>query len=137
MNSELPPNELPPSERPRDRQAYGLPSSIIFGLILIVLGGYFLLQTLGILPHLNFNWWAIFILFPAFAIGSGAWRRYQANGERADREVRTKAVIAGLIGFLALSLMFDININFGNLWPLFLILAGIAILFGLIGPGRE
>lgn len=135
MNSELPPNELPPSERPRERA--GLPNSIIFGLILIGLGGYFLLQTMGILPNMNFNWWAIFILFPALAIGNDAWRRYQANGERADREVRNKAVIAALLGILALSLMFDLNFNFGSLWPLFLIIAGIAVLFGLIGPGRE
>ena len=53
-------------------------TSWIGGAILILLGVVFLLQNMGI-PFLA-NWWALFILIPAFWAFVAAWDSYQDNG---------------------------------------------------------
>lgn len=51
--------------------------SIWFGLVLIALGSIFLLQRMGIVTMMN--WWAIFILIPAFSAFASALRMWQRD----------------------------------------------------------
>ncbi|MFN8598440.1 MAG: hypothetical protein U0559_19925, partial [Anaerolineae bacterium] len=55
-----------------------------------------------------------------------AWRIYQNNGQRITPAV-TGAFIGGLFP-LAVALIFLFNMNWGVVWPIFLVIAGIAVL---------
>jgi hypothetical protein len=83
----------------------------------------FLLQNLGI-PYLD-NWWALFILIPAFWAYVAAWESYRAKGQLTRGGAGSLAV-----GFLLtiLSLFFLLNLNVNPFWPVVLIVAGIALL---------
>jgi hypothetical protein len=93
------------------------------GLILILLGGIFLAQNYygTELRH----WWALFILIPAFTTLTTAYALWQdGKGQWA-----IGPLLAGL-GFVALTAIFLFDLPFGQLWPLFLVAAGVALLFG-------
>jgi hypothetical protein len=98
------------------------------GAILIVLGLIFLAQNFGV-ATLN-NWWAIFILIPAVGAFSAAWRKYQAAGDRLTSDA-LGSLIGGLV-LTAVSLVFLFNLKLGPndnlLWPLLLIVGGVAVL---------
>jgi len=109
----------------RSRRGGGAPW--ILGVILIVLGVGFLLQAYGRIAFNN--WWALFILIPAFGSFAAAWRRYQAAG-RVTAGV-FGSVIGGLVfSAVALAFLFNLNLglNWNLLWPLLLILGGLALL---------
>ncbi len=110
--------EQPPSRRPSTR------SNWAWGAVLIILGLVFLVQNLTGLT-LN-NWWALFILIPAVAAFGNAWRAYQRNDRRINGQV-TSSVIGGLAPLLV-ALIFLFELDWGRVWPLFLILGGIALL---------
>ena len=55
-------------------------SGWILGLVLIAVGGVFLLQNSGF-PVLVGNWWALFILIPAIGAFAAAWTLYQQTGQ--------------------------------------------------------
>jgi hypothetical protein len=93
------------------------------GAILILLGVVFLLQNLGI-PFLE-NWWALFILIPAFWFFSGTWSSYQHNG-RLTRGAGFSLAWGVLLTIL--SLVFLFNLDLGLYWPLLLIAAGVILL---------
>ena len=95
------------------------------GLVLILIGAVFLLRNYFGFP-LN-NWWALFILFPALGAFFRAYELYQSSGQ-LDRRV-TGRIFAGLI-FTMLSVALLFSLDFGLLWPVFLILAGLALLLG-------
>ena len=102
-------------QRRQDRWSSGGPW--IGGVILIVLGVIFLAQNLGApLPE---HWWAVFILIPAFASFSSAWSIYQRNNQQMTAGVRG-GILGGCI-LVALA---------AALWPVILILLGIAALGG-------
>lgn len=94
----------------------------IWGIVLILVGGFFLLQNFTTF-YLQ-NWWAVFILIPAFGSFANAWRQYQEAG-RFSGGVR-KSVFGGLI-FTLVAAIFLFNLNFGLLWPVLLIGAGLAV----------
>jgi hypothetical protein len=96
----------------------------IAGAVLIVVGLVLLAQNFG-LPMLN-NWWALFILIPAVSSLAAAWGMYQANDSHLTAGARS-ALISGII-LTAITAAFLFNLNWGLLWPLLLILAGIAAL---------
>ena len=93
------------------------------GSILMLLGGIFLAQAyFGSTLH---NWWALFILVPALttlSTGYALWRDGHPNAAIGP-------FIAGL-GFLILTALFLLDLPIGRLWPVFLIVAGVALLFG-------
>ncbi|RPH75813.1 hypothetical protein EHM76_00805 [bacterium] len=101
----------------------------IAGLVLILIGGYLLLRNLGILPEglALRNWWALFILIPAFGSFSSAWQDYQANGRLTSQGRRP--LIGGFI-LVVIVLIFLFNLNWSLLWPVLLILAGVSALLG-------
>jgi hypothetical protein len=97
---------------------------LFFGLVLIVVGVLFLLQQI---IGLNFrNWWAFFILVPAFGSFSSAFYAYRASGRF------TEAVRAGIGGGLiiltvAVILLFDLD--WAVWWPLMVIVPGLTVFF--------
>jgi hypothetical protein len=101
----------------------GRSSAWIGGAILILLGVVFLLQNMGI-PFLT-NWWAIFILIPAFWAFVAAWDSYQENG-RLTRGGAGSLAGGGLLTILALVFLF--NLNLGLFWPVLLIAGGLVLL---------
>jgi hypothetical protein len=105
--------------RARIRTAYG---SWVPGFVLIGLGLIFLAQNYFDVEVRN--WWALFILIPAFFTVERAYAHYAAG----DAHLAVGPAIGGvvLVG-LAVALGFDLPL--GQLWPLLLIAAGIAALF--------
>jgi len=99
----------------------------IGGLVLILLGGIFLLQNTGLIQRFD-NWWALFILIPALGSFATAWRFYQQAGNQWT-SAATGSLFGGLI-FIGLVVMFLFGFDIGMWWPLFLIAGGIAVLLG-------
>jgi len=102
----------------------------IGGAVLIVLGLVFLLQN--ITGFELRNWWAIFILIPAFGMFARTYRDYQNNG-RLTAAGRGPLIGGLLLTFIAAAFLF--SLDFGNLWPVFLILGGIALLLNAFWSG--
>ena len=92
------------------------------GLALIGLGVVFLIQNyLGREIH---NWWALFILLPVFFTLERGYTSLQAG--------RTAEAIGQLIGGLllvALIVIFLFDLPFPQIWPIFLIIGGLSLLF--------
>jgi hypothetical protein len=122
---ESPTDQKPASPQPK-RPAW------IAGGVLILVGVVFLLtNVVGI--SLN-NWWALFILIPAIGSLWTAWTIYQKN----DRKL-TAASTGPLIGGIALLMVtaiFLFNLDWGRVWPVFLIIAGAAVLLGVVRRPR-
>ena len=95
------------------------------GLALIVIGLIFLFANI---TDVRFdNWWAFFILIPAFSNLGQAVRNYQRNG-RLTHSGRS-ALTGGLIISLVAS-VFLFNLDWGFIWPFFLIIGGMSALIG-------
>ena len=108
-------------------------SGWIVGLILIAMGGLFLLQNLGIAVFVG-NWWALFILIPAIAGFSAAWMRYQQDRQFTPTVL---GLIAGSLVPLTIALIFLFNFSFGNLWPVLLVVLGVGMLLRSLGKGDD
>jgi hypothetical protein len=105
------------------RSSYGtIYGSWLPGIILVLLGGIFLAQSyFGASLR---NWWALFILIPAVSTLTTAYALWRDG----HADWATGPFIAGL-GFLVLTAMFLLDLPIGQLWPLFLIVAGVGLLF--------
>ena len=95
------------------------------GIALIVIGLIFLLSNVTGF-HLD-NWWALFILIPAVGSFSEAWRNYQRHGRftRASRSSLLWGIIISLVAFT-----FLLDLDWGLIWPVFLIIGGLGALMG-------
>lgn len=111
------------SARRADRRAGGW----VWGVLLIALGALFMLQNAGYLTSLS-NWWALFILLPAFGSFSAGWGAYQRNGGKWTREA-SGPMLAGLL-LLGLTAVFFFGLNLSLFGPLLLIGAGLLLLYG-------
>jgi hypothetical protein len=107
----------------RWRRHGGRRSSLLWGCILILLGLVLFLQNAGI--PLPLNWWAVFIFIPAFWSFVGAWDSYHDEG-RLTR--RAAAALVGGVLLSVLALVFLFNLAFSSLWPILLIVGGVALL---------
>jgi hypothetical protein len=101
----------------------------IGGAILILLGVALLLQNLGV-PFLA-NWWALFILIPAFWAFAAAWNSYQDNGRLTQGGA---GALTGGILLTILALVFLMNLNLGLFWPVLLIVGGLVLLTTVFLP---
>ncbi len=99
------------------------------GAILVVLGIIFLLQNMGY--SVLVNWWALFILIPAYWSFAAAWNIYQDHGE-FTRGSLSSLVIGLLLTLLAV--IFLLNLNLGIFWPVLLIIGGLALLLSALFP---
>lgn len=107
-------------------------TSWIGGLIIIAIGVILLAQNLipGFYLH---NWWALFILIPAIGSLAGAFSQYRAAG-RVTPAVRGSLTGGLLLSFVAAIFLFDWS--WGKLWPVFIIFAGLAILFNTLSDRK-
>ena len=117
-------NENLPSETPsQDDDTRRKNTAWIGGAVLIVIGVVFLLQNISGIDL--GNWWALFILIPALGSLATAWRIYQTHGRL------TSAARGPLVGgfiLLLVAAIFLFNLDWGKVWPLFLIIAGVGVL---------
>lgn len=123
MSSDLPSNENNADEPRRERGTSS--RSIFFPLALITLGIIFFLQQVS-----DFeleNWWALFILIPAFSSFAAAFRLWQRNGYFSFSVYTT--FYGGLFPLLV-ALIFLFDLDWGDYWPLFVILGGISFMNG-------
>lgn len=100
-------------------------NSWIAGVAIIIVGVVFLIGNFTDY-QLN-NWWAIFILIPGIFSFVKAWNTRKADGRWS------KAARGSLIGGLGVTLVaviFLFDLDWGKVWPLFLILGGVAALLG-------
>jgi hypothetical protein len=95
------------------------------GLILIVLGATFLLQSLGLLGR-QFHWWALFILIPALSSFWAAGMAVVRGGGRFTAAARGS--LGGGLIILTVALMFLLGLDWSRWWPLMLIVPGAAII---------
>lgn len=120
---------LPPSEQPKGSRAQAN-NNMLIGLVVIAIGGFFLLKNFGIVDW-DFNWWAFFLLIPAGGILLNVWQEYQRNGENLTRDLRNKLVVGA--GILLIAFMLLIGLDWELYWPMFLILGGVALLLNVLG----
>ena len=99
--------------------------NLTLGLILIGMGVVFLLTNVAGLTLQN--WWALFIFIPAVKQLRCAWSQYQENGRlgHSGRGALTGGLFWALIGS---AFLFDLN--WGFVWPFFLILGGLGAILG-------
>lgn len=108
-------------------------SSLWGAVILILVGGYFLLQQTGLIRGV-FNWWALFILIPAVSSLAAAWAIFRANDYRLNAAVVSPAGGGAVI--LTVALMFLLNLDWGIYWPLMIVVPGLTMLLsGLVSLG--
>jgi fatty acid desaturase len=96
----------------------------IAGGILILLGIIFIVRNIAGLSL--GNWWALFILIPALGSLVTAFQMYERNGRRFTSASRGP-LIGGLV-LVAVSAVFLFNLDWGKVWPFFLILGGLGML---------
>jgi peptidoglycan/LPS O-acetylase OafA/YrhL len=101
----------------------------IVGVILIVLGGLFLMRTMGTDIPLT-NWWALFILIPAFGALSAAWRMYREADNRLTTAARSSLLVGLVLSFITFMFLFEISWTYVG--PLLIIVVGIAIILNYI-----
>lgn len=99
--------------------------------VIFILGGLFvLLNQFDLLP-VELNWWALFMLFPAVGIFSGAYNRYRSEGNMFSMGVLVPGLTGLIIVGFAFTLLFDISFNIWNLlWPLMMIVIGLGMVLG-------
>ena len=114
-----------PANKPAAANGHGRRNAWIPGLILIGLGLVFLVSN--VTGFYFQNWWALFILIPGIASFANAWNAYREDG-RWSKRARGGLVGGSIICLVAIIFLF--NLDFGKIWPAFLILIGVNILFG-------
>jgi hypothetical protein len=118
----------PPCFQPAGARGHHHQGSWLLAVLLIVAGIVFLIKNTGWLGSdwsLN-NWWALFILIPAFGSFGNAWRSYQGAGRRIDRSV-ARSVMFGLL-FVAITIVLLFNLSWDKFWPVILIIVGLGML---------
>ena len=133
MAENLPPNEQPPVSTESGNNRNG---AIFGGVALLLIGTYFLLQSMGITDGIPLpdNWWALFILIPAVASGWQALQAYNRSGE-FTAQVRSQGIFAVIMFVVASVFLFDLD--WGNVWPVFLIIGGLGVLMGAVSGKSE
>ena len=97
-------------------------------MILIGIGAFFLLNNFTDF-QLN-NWWALFILIPAFGSLGNFMRAYRKDG-RLSGEARGSLIGSMILFFVTSIFLFELD--WGTVWPVFLIIGGVgALLSGLL-----
>lgn len=127
-------------QRRADRQAsLDMPSrgsAWIAGLILILLGGAFLLQNMGLSSFSLTNWWALFILIPAIGAFDTAARMYRAADNHLTAPARSSLFIGLILTLVTVS--FLLNISWTIFGPVLLVLTGIGLAVNAMLPdGKE
>jgi drug/metabolite transporter (DMT)-like permease len=118
-----------------DKLYIGPSSKLWIGLALIASGAIILINQMNILSF-QLNWWALFILFPAFGALSSAYNRYRSTNDPFEMSVMIPALVGLFMLLLLASLLLSnaINMNLKVYWPIILIVLGLGL---IIGRGRR
>lgn len=110
-------------------------SNLWIGLAFIAGGTIVLLNQMGVWSF-EFNWWALFILFPAFGALTGAYRCYRSTNDLFEMGVMIPALAGLFMLLLSVSMLLGdaINLNLKVYWPIILIVLGLGL---IIGRGRR
>jgi hypothetical protein len=100
------------------------------GIILIILGGLFLIRTSGTVAIPLTNWWALFILLPAFGALTAAWRMYAEADNQLTAAARSSLLVGLVLTFVTFMLLFEISWTYVG--PILIILVGIAIILNYV-----
>ena len=100
------------------------------GAFLVLLGVVILLDNMGVTTLKN--WWALFILFPAYGTFTAAIASFQNHGRLTRGSVGS--FVWGVL-FTALTLVFLFNLDLGLYWPVLLIAGGVGLLITAVLPG--
>jgi O-antigen/teichoic acid export membrane protein len=106
--------------------ALGRPYIVVVGLGLIILGVFFLLENAGIVEYSPV--WGIILLIPAVGSLVTAWTTYQNEGAFTGT-VRSEILGGLVILFIAVMVLF--SLDWGALWPVFIIIAGLGSLLAV------
>ena len=105
----------------------------IGGVVMIGIGAIFLLSNYT--DYSLANWWALFILIPALAVFASAVRAYRVAG-RVTSEVTSPLIGGAFMLFVASIFLFELD--WGKVWPGFIIIAGVgALLNAMISDKTE
>jgi len=99
--------------------------SLIIGLIIILIGLIFLLRNFDILD-LGHRWWALFFLIPVSYLFAEVWRSWRTSGGKFPQQARGSLI--GLVTLLVLMFIFLLGLNWGLVWPVFIIIGGLSLL---------
>jgi hypothetical protein len=83
-------------------------SSWSWGVVLILLGGIFLLNNMGYHILSIKNWWAIFLLAPGLSMLANSFKYFRARN-RFSRGARTRGLLGLILTGFAVSLLFGID----------------------------
>lgn len=120
--SDMSPVPVQHEERPRRGEG----ASWIVGLVLIIVGGAFMLERAGYLT-LTGNWWALFVYLAAAASIVNVWRSYRDAGRFGP--AATTSLVWGLVLTVVATILF-FNLSWDVWWPGILIAVGLGILAG-------
>ena len=107
----------------------------IIGVILIIMGGLFLMQNMGTYRFPLNNWWALFILIPAVGAFERALRYYRDADNQITSQAAGSALVGAVLTLVTLGFLFNIGWNYFG--PILIILAGLGILFNSMMPKKE
>jgi hypothetical protein len=74
------------------------------------------------------NWWALFMLIPIGYSLASAWRRRRENAGKFPPEARGALITAATITIVMIIFLF--NLDWGAIWPVFLITGGLWMIVG-------
>lgn len=104
------------------------------GLLLVLLGTAFFLHSQGLYIFPFNNWWALFILVPAFGSFDQAGQNFRNHGNHLGRS--TGGSLLGGFILILVSFAFLFNLNWAVFGPLLIVLAGLGILMNSALPGQ-
>ena len=113
-------------QQPRERNATAPAAA------LIIVGGIFLLRNLDLLPIYS-NWWALLMLVPLFFLGQRILELRSKHGGNLPAAAR--GPVTGFLSVALVMIIFLLDLDWGEVWPLFIILVGVSFLIG--GSGKR
>lgn len=140
QSSNMNPEPLDRREARRQRRAerFADPSrggTWVTGLILIALGGLFLMRNTGTFDIPLQNWWALFILIPAIGAFDTGLRMYRSAGNRLTAPARGSLLVGLVLTFVAASFLFGLDWTYFG--PVLIILVGAGILITSVVGNQE
>ena len=98
---------------------------LIVGLGFILLGLLFLLRNFDIITF-GRHWWALFFLIPiTFLLSEVLHQRKRSQGKFPPE---ARGSLIGLVTLLTLMVIFLFGLNWGVVWPVFIIIGGLSVL---------
>ncbi len=113
----------PQAPETRRGRRTGAPSWAIGGVLVLVGIIYLVRNVTGVMFG---NWWALFILIPAIGSFVTSYEMWVRNDRRFT--AASRGPLIGGIVLLGVTAMFLFSLDWGKVWPLFIILVGVGAL---------